>query len=64
MRALYFYERFMRDRRERQRAFTPIGSIHPLLIETRRLVNDIVYLALGGALFAAFGGYALLLRRL
>jgi hypothetical protein len=40
-----------------------IGAISPHVKGAQRM-GDLIYLALGGALFAAFGAYAWLLRAL
>ena len=59
-----FYEGFMLAAAERRRAFTP-GTVSITRSSERGvIVDDLIYLALGGALFIAFGLYGCLLGRL
>ena len=56
------YAIFMRRRRSPRRTFTTIGLKAGLHRE--RLPMDFIFIVVGVALFAAFAGYAALLRRI
>ncbi len=58
------YAAFMRKAPNAYRTLTPIGRTPRGLYAEFPKVSDLIYAALGLALFAAFGVYARLLRRL
>ncbi len=57
------YASFMPSRHNSYRSFTAIGAISRA-VEGAQDMGDLIYLALGAVLFAAFGAYAWLLRAL